>query len=70
MGGQSVTWCKIDSLTSSAVCERCGQSKPIPLPMAITKFVAWSDAFMREHRDCKPLDPSELAALAAGAGAR
>jgi hypothetical protein len=46
-------WIFIDTRTSEAVCERCGQRERLPLPALITSFVKWCEYFGDRHKFCK-----------------
>ncbi len=34
------------------VCRRCGEKKPMPLPMALSKMTEESSKFTEAHRKC------------------
>ena len=46
-------WIFIDSQTSEAICNRCGQRERPPLPAPITSFMKWCEYFGDRHKFCR-----------------
>lgn len=42
-----------DSADQCIKCKRCGKKEPMPLPMEVRAWVAWSQEWAAPHRDCK-----------------
>jgi hypothetical protein len=45
---------KYDVQPNLFVCERCGDSFPIKTPCSAKMMIAVGDAFMKQHKHCKP----------------
>jgi rRNA maturation protein Nop10 len=35
------------------LCQRCGETEKIPVPIPIPAFVKWAKYFIEKHRYCK-----------------
>lgn len=41
---------------NTALCERCGEQIPIPVPLSITAFAKWVEFQEEKHKTCKPTE--------------
>lgn len=48
-------WVTLGPEPHLCTCTRCGGTCAKPtMPCSITQFVAWTDAFVNDHANCKP----------------
>lgn len=59
--------CRFDTRTQALVCTHCGQTYQPTLPAPIDMFVAMSEAFVKQHRRCRPSTPSSATRSAGSA---
>lgn len=49
-------WIVTEATPMRHVCLRCGESEEVHLPVSATEYVRHTDAFVRAHKDCKPVE--------------
>lgn len=47
-----VAWC-VHDVTKDFLCQRCGETHKLEMPISITEYVRQAKAFTELHRNCK-----------------